>query len=388
MKFIPYGRQYINKKDIESVSDALSNDLITTGPYVGKFESQLKFYLQCKHVYACSSGTAAIHLALLSINLKKNDVILMPAVNFIASYNMAKSMNLRVFLVDVDENTGQITPEKVFNCIRENNLKKIDVIIVMYHGGFPENIKKFYEIKKKYKCYLIEDACHALGSEYEYKKKMFKVGSCNHADISTFSLHPLKTITSGEGGVITTRNANIARNIELFRSHGILRDKKKHWLYDVKKNGFNYRLSDINCALGLSQLKKIKYFLNSRKKIYEKYLSELKNFDTNLLIPQYSEIIKPSFHLFLINILFSKIKKKKGNFINYLKKNGIIVQQHYIPIYKFSVYNEKMKFFSGSEKFFKNSISIPIYVGLDKKKQKKVIKIIKNYLRSAKVLNR
>ena len=147
----------------------------------------------------------------------------------------------------------------------------------MYHGGYPENVKKFYDIKKKYNFLIIEDACHALGSEYEFKNKSFKIGSCKHSDISTFSLHPLKSITSGEGGIITTNNSKISKNIKLFRSHGISRNKKEHWKYDVIKHGFNYRLSDINCALGLSQLKKINFFLHKRKKIYKRYISELQN---------------------------------------------------------------------------------------------------------------
>jgi len=379
MKYIPYSRQLIDKKDSKLVLSSLSNDLITTGPFVEKFENNLKKYLKCKFSYVCSSGTAAIHLAMLSLNLKKNDIILMPAINFIASYNMAKTMGLKVYLVDVDELNGQITPNKILECIEKNNLKKINALIVMFHGGYPENIKKFYDIKQKYKFFIIEDACHALGAEYKFKKNFFKIGSCKHADISTFSLHPLKTITSGEGGIITTNNSKIAKNIKLFRSHGISRNKKIHWLYDIKKHGFNYRLSDLNCALGLSQLRKINFFLKKRKKIYTKYLNELKKLHLNLKIPEYSKSIKPSYHLFTINILFDKFNMNKDHFMKYLLNNKIITQQHYIPIYKFSIYNEKKKSFPASEKYINNSVSIPIYVGLDKKKQERIIKIIKRY---------
>jgi dTDP-4-amino-4,6-dideoxygalactose transaminase len=379
MKFIPYGRQFIDKKDKLSVLSSLSNDLITTGPYVKKLENELDKYLNCKYSYVCSSGTAAIHLAMLSINLKKDDVILMPVVNFVASYNLAKTMQLKVYLIDVDEYTGQVTPNTVLECIKKNKLKKIKALVVMYNGGYPEYPKKFYDIKKKYNFFIIEDACHALGSEYKYKNKLFKIGSCKHSDISTFSMHPLKTITSGEGGIVTTNNKKIAKNIKLFRSHGILRDKKKHWKYDVLKHGFNYRLSDINCALGLSQLKKINFFLKKRKKIYEKFIKEFKNFNTKLIVPEYSDSIKPSFHLFLLNIAFKKLKKSKDHLMQYLRKNNIIAQQHYIPIYEFSIYNEKVSHFPGSKKYFNNSISIPIFVNLNNKDQNKIIKIIKNY---------
>ena len=249
----------------------------------------------------------------------------------------------------------------------------------MFNGGYPENINKFYEIKKKYNFFIIEDACHALGAKYKYKSNYLKIGSCKHADVSTFSLHPLKTITSGEGGIITTKDPKIAKNIRLFRNHGILRNKKKHWKYDVVKNGFNYRLSDINCALGLSQLKKVDFFLKKRNEIYKKYLNGLHNLNLNLIIPKFSKNIKPSFHLFIINIPFKKLRKTKDHFMKYLMDKKIIAQQHYIPIYKFSIYKKKNFFFSGSKNYYENSVSIPIYVDLNKKKQDQIIKAIKNY---------
>lgn len=378
MKKIPYGRQFIDKNDKKLVLSSLTSDLITTGPFVKKFEKNLKNYLKCKYSFVCSSGTAAIHLAMLSIGLKKGDIILMPSVNFISSFNMAKVLGLKVFLIDVDEYTGQITPMKIKECIKKNKLKKISALIVMFHGGYPENVKKFYELKKKYNFRIIEDACHALGAEYKINNTFFKVGSCKHSDISTFSLHPLKTITSGEGGVITTNDPNIAKKIELFRSHGILRSKE-HWKYDVIEHGYNYRMSDINSALGLSQLKKINYFIKKRKKIYENYLKAFKNLSSNLVISEYTREIKPSYHLCVINIIFDNLQKKKDHFIKYLMNYNILTQQHYIPIYKFKIYKKTNNQFSGSEKYFKNSISIPIYVNLTDKQQRKIIKIIKKY---------
>lgn len=379
MKLIPYGRQFIDQKDKRLVLNSLSNDLITTGPYVERFEKRLNTYLKCKYSYTCSSGTSALHLAMMSLDLKKDDIILMPAINFIASYNMAKIMQLTIYLVDVDEYTGQITPNKIIDCIKKNNLKNIKALIVMYQGGFPEDLKSFYELKKKYNFAIIEDACHALGAEYKHMNKFLKVGSCKHSDICTFSMHPLKTITSGEGGIITTNNKKIAKNIRLFRNHGILRNKKKYWNYDILKHGFNYRLSDINCALGMSQLKKINFFIKKRKKIYQKYLSEFENFNPNLILPRYSKNIRSSNHLFIINIMFDKIKKNKDNFIKYLNFNKIMAQQHYIPIYKFKIFNKKSLRYSGTERYFKNAVSIPIFVNLNTQDQNKIIKIIKNY---------
>ena len=379
MNNIPYGRQFVDKKDKKAVLNSLSKQLITTGPIVEKFEEKLSKYLQSKYSYVCSSGTAAIHLAMLSIGLKKNDIILMPAINFIASYNMAKILELKFYFVDVYEHTSQITPNKIVECFKKNKLKKISALLVMFHGGYPENAENFYHLKKKYNFFIIEDACHALGSEYKCKNKFLKIGSCKHSDISTFSLHPLKTITTGEGGIVTTNNAKIARNITLYRNHGISRLKNQYWKYDVLKHGFNYRLSDINCALGLSQLKKINFFLKRRKKIYKKYFKEFENFNAKLKIPKYSNNIKSSYHLFLINIKFNKLKKNKNHFMKYLNYNQIKAQQHYIPINNFKVFNKKNLNLPGTKNYFDNSISIPIYVNLNMRDQNKIIKVIKNY---------
>ena len=258
MKTIPYNRQYIDSKDIKYVSKALKEDIITTGKYVKKFEDKFIKFFQSKYVLTCSSGTSALHLAFASINLKKDDVVIMPAINFIAAYSMAKLMNARIFLADTDYLTGQMTPTTLLECIKKNKIKKIKAVVNMYLGGYPENIINFYRIKKKYNFVLIEDACHALGAKYKFKEKYINIGSCKHSDIAVFSLHPVKTITSGEGGVITTNNKILYNRQKMLRSHYIIREnKKKHWKYQINKIGFNYRLSDINCALGLSQFKKI-----------------------------------------------------------------------------------------------------------------------------------
>ena len=380
MKNIPYGKQFINKSDKKAVLNSLLNRLITTGPLVEKFEKKLKKYLGSKNSLVCSSGTAAIHLALMSLNLKKNDIILMPAINFIASYNLAKIMKLKVFLCDVDPYTGQTTPDQVLDCIKKNNIKKIKALIIMHHGGYPYLSKEFYDLKKKYNFYLIEDACHALGAEYIYKNKLLKIGSSKHSDICTFSLHPVKTITSAEGGIVTTNNKKISEKIKLLRSHGIKRDKKMYWKYDVIDNGFNYRLSDINCALGISQLKKINFFLKNRKKIYDRYLLELKNFSPYMKIPEYPKNNKYSYHLFLIHIEFNKLKTNKDKFLKYLNNHNINAQYHYVPIYKFKVYADKKNYYKGVECYYKNTVSLPIYVDLKLKDQNKIIKIIKSFL--------
>jgi dTDP-4-amino-4,6-dideoxygalactose transaminase len=382
MKIIPYGRQYIDNQDIKFVSKALKQDLITTGSYVKKFENKISKYLKVKYVASCNSGTSALHLALMAVGLKKDDIIIMPSINFIAVYNMAALMNAKIYLADVDPLTGQMTPKTLLECIKSNKLKKIKAIVTMYLGGFPENVIEFYKIKKKFNCYLIEDACHALGSKYSYNKKYLSIGSCRHSDISTFSLHPLKTITAGEGGFITTNSQDLSNKIYLLRSHGIERDKKYHWNYQISHLGFNYRLSDINAALGLSQLTKIHKFLNYRKKIYDFYFKELSSFHNTINFPQYNKDNISSYHLCLLSINFKKNMFTKDNFFKFLKKNKIISQFHYIPICKFNLFQKKidLNHYKGAEYYYKNSLSLPIFYNLGFVYQKKILKLIKVFL--------
>ena len=381
MKTIPYGRQYIDSRDIKSVSQALKQNLITTGNYVKKFEDRISKFLKAKYVASCNSGTSALHLAFMAIDLRENDAIIMPAINFIAAYNMAKLMNAKIFLADVDPLTGQMTPETLLNCIKLNKLKKIKAIVTMYLGGYPENVIEFCNIKKKLKCYLIEDACHALGAKYLYNKQYFPIGCCNHSDIATFSMHPVKTITTGEGGLITTNNKIFYNKIFSLRSHGIDKDKNFHWKYNLSKSGFNYRLSDLNCALGLEQLKKINKFLNYRNRISNNYNLELKKIINKITLPSYKRS-KPSYHLFLISINFAEIRSTKDKFLKFLKKNNILCQYHYIPIYKFRVFNQKINLnsYKGAEFYYRNTISLPIFFGLSIRFQRKIINKIKFFL--------
>ena len=378
MKKIPNGRQIIDKKDIVAVSQSLKRSLITTGELVKNFELKIKDLLKSKFTKVCSSGTAGLHLALLAINLKKNDVIIMPAINFIAVYNLSKVMGAKVILADVDKSSGQMTPQTLEDCIKRNKLKKIKAIITMYLGGHPENVVDFYKIKKKYKCYLIEDACHALGSEYIFKNKYYNIGSCKHSDISVFSLHPLKTITTGEGGIICTNNKNLDSKIEILRSHGI-KKTKKHWIYTVEDHGFNYRLSDINCALGISQIKKISFFIKKRNKIAKLYSKNLKN---NFLIPRYSPSNKSSYHLFIINLKKKNINLK-NKIIDDMAKSNINLHYHYIPIFKMKkIFDDKKfneKHYSGALHYFSTTISLPIYVNMSLNDQNLIVKKLNNF---------
>ena len=374
MKQIPYGRQSIFRQDLREVIKSLSNDLITTGPYVEKFEKLIKKTLKAKFALTCTSGTAALHLAFMAINLKKNDVIILPIINFIAASNLASMLQAKIYYADVCPNTGQMTPETLETCVKKYKLKNIKAVVTMYLGGSPDNIKNFYHLKKKYQFFLLEDACHALGSKYIYSGKIYNIGCCIHSDICIFSLHPLKTITSGEGGIVTTNNLDIFNRLIKLRNNGIDRGnynkkiKFPHWLYDIKYPCLNYRLSDINCSLGYSQLKKINKFVSKRKKIVKKYIEFFNKFNNIVNFRSFENGKYSSWHLFIILINFEKINKRKEDLLNYLLSNNIIAQQHYMPIYKYSYYKSlKKKEFHGAETYYKKTISLPIYFNLTDK---------------------
>lgn len=376
IKKINYGSQFIDLEDINTVKSSLKNELITSGKLVGSFEKKLSKYTGASHSIVCNSGTSAIYLAMKGVNLQKNDVVIMPAINFISSYNVVKLLGGKPILCDIDHLTGQINHEKIIECIKNNKLKKIKAIILMYNGGYVYDLKKIYNLKKKFKFYLIEDACHALGSSYQNKKN-YKIGSCKYSDISTFSLHPLKSITTGEGGVVQTNNNEIYKKILKLRSHGIQR-KKNHWDYDVVYNSLNFRLSDINCALGISQLKKLNYFLLKRKKIFHKYIDAFESFKDYIKILYNKNNYKNSYHLVIALINFDNLKIDKDRFLRSLVKKKIFCQYHYIPIYNFSVFEKtvKKKNFKGAEKFYKQAISLPIHVKLTNSQQIYIISSI------------
>ena len=374
-----YGKQSIDSNDIREVTKSLKNQLITSGEYVKKFENLCTKKLRSKFAFSCNSGTSAIYLAYLAINLQKDDVVVMPSVNFIAAANIARSLQAKVYFADVNYKTGQITPETISACIKFNKIKKVKVLITMYMGGYPRSVKQFHDLKKSLKCYLIEDACHAFGSSYKLENIKYMIGSCSHSDVSTFSFHPLKSITTGEGGLITTNNKLLAERIKLFRSHGINKSNL-HWKYSVDSVGYNFRLSDINCSLGFSQLKKIEKFLEKRKKIFNIYKKEFKS-------SKIIEIIEPekntnsAYHLVIALINFNKLKTTKDKFLQKLIQKKIYCQYHYTPIFYFKKFLLKNKMqFKNSKQYYKDAVSLPIYYDLKLKDANKIIKEIKKVL--------
>ena len=378
---INYGKHFIDDDDLKNVLNTLKSNKITQGPQTINFENELKKYFKSKFCSVVSSGTAALHLVGKALNWKKGDVILLPAITFLATANCVEYNNATVCLVDVNKNQNTIDVNDVDRKIRKYR-KKVKAIIGVDYAGYPCDWIKLKKIAKKYKIVLINDNCHAMGTAIKGDKGY----ALKYADIITHSYHPVKSFTTGEGGAILTNNKIIDSKIKILRNHGIVNreksEKLKPWLYQMKYLGFNYRMSDINAALGRSQLKKIDKFVKKRNKIakiYDKNFQKLKFFE----VPPRNKDILSSYHLYNLKIDFKKLKKNKRDFFIYLKKNLINAQVHYIPIYKQPYYKNKYKFkysdYPNSEIFYQNEVSIPIYYSLKEKDITYILKIIFKY---------
>ena len=374
---ISNGKPYIESDDIKEVIKSLKSGFLSQGDSINQFENLFKKKLKCNFSIACNSGTSAIYLAMYSIDVKKNDVIILPSINFIAAANVASLFKAKIYFADVDIHTGQLSVDNVIKCIKENKIKRVKAIINMYLSGNLREISNFYKLKKKLNCYLIEDACHALGSYYYYKKKKFFIGSCKHSDICTFSFHPLKTITTGEGGLMSTNNKKIYEKSKLFKSHGIIKTNK-HWKYNVISPGLNLRLSNINASLGISQFKKIDKFTLKRKKIFDFYYNKLNGYKNVIKIIRTEKNTFSSNHLVIANFNFLKLKINKDTLIKILLKDKIIIHYHYIPNINFKCYKPKNSSnFKGTLNHFNNAISLPIHYKLSLTELKRVEKKIK-----------
>tara|TARA_E500000178_G_scaffold356205_1_gene432482 strand:- start:332 stop:1507 length:1176 start_codon:yes stop_codon:yes gene_type:complete len=386
---IPYGKQTISSEDIKAVNKSLKKEFLTTGPGVKLFEKKFSNYLGCKFSVSSNSGTSAIFLALKSIDLKKNDTVIIPSINFIAAANLSKILNARIIFSDVDPLTGQMTPENLLECIRKNKIKKIKVIFTMHNGGFNNHAKEFFKIKKKYKCFLIEDACHALGGKNS-KKSNDLIGNCKYSDLTTFSFHPLKTITTGEGGMTTTNNIKFYNLMRQYRNHGwgIENKKNSNLMHNLKVCGFNFRLTDLQCYLGLSQLKKIDNFVKKRNSIAKYYLKKMSHLKNNIFLPQNNKYYS-AWHLFIILFKNEKLKISRDKIMQILRKKKIATQVHYIPSYRqkpFYVKNKKK--YPGAEFYFSRCLSLPIFPNLKFKEVDFIVKTIENLIKKNKKISK
>lgn len=378
---IPYSRQFITNKDIKKVNSTLLSDFLTTGPQIKKFEDRLKNFCNAKYATVVSSASAALHLACLALGLKKNDTVWTTPITFVSTASAALHCGARIDLVDIDNETFNLSisdlKRKLIKAKKKRKLPKI--VIPVHLGGNPCEMKSIKKLSRKYKFKIIEDASHAIGS----KIAKSKIGNSKYSDLTVFSFHPVKIITTGEGGALLTSNPRLYNRVIKLREHGIERKKNEFinkkkldlpWYYEQQELGFNYRMSDISASLGLSQLSRIKYFLKERNKQAEYYKKKLNSL--NLKFQTIKENNYSSHHLLIV--LFPKNLRIK--IFNELRKKKYYVNVHYIPLFYQPIYKNKFdtKLFPNAVKYYERAISLPLYPGLKLKEIDKIIKIIKD----------
>lgn len=381
--YISYSKQSIDNKDVKEVSKVLRSSYLTQGPKIAEFERKLAQITKAKYVSAVNSGTAALHAACFSIEIKTGNEVIVPPLTFVASSNCVLYLGGRPIFADVDQH-GLLNPERVEKLIN----RETKAIITVDYAGQPSYLKELKEICAKYNLYLIEDAAHSLGAFY-YNKP---IGSI--ADLTCFSFHPVKSITTGEGGAITTNNKKLYERILPFRTHGITKEKNQLknkgvglWYYEMQFLGYNYRLTDIQAALGISQLQKLNKFIKCRQRIANYYHQAFKDLETKRLVslPKNPPFVKHAWHLYPLRVNFEKIKYSKQDLFNLFLKEGIKLQVHYIPVHLQPYYRQKFNYkkgdFPNAEKFYEQEISLPVYPSLTEEEVKKVISTVKKYIK-------
>ena len=382
-KEIPYSTQSISNEDIEEVVKTLKSTFLTQGPLVPEFEKKFSNYSGAKYGVATNSATSALHVACMALDLSKGDWLWTSPNSFVASANCGIYCGANVDFVDIDPKTYNISiaalEKKLKQAEIEGKLPKI--IIPVHYAGQSSEMQKIFYLSNKYRFKIIEDASHAAGAEYKGKK----VGCCQYSHIAVFSFHPIKIITTMEGGMALTNDENLAEKLKRHRSHGITSEKRfmsprnnvEIWTYQQITLGYNYRMTDVQAALGISQLKQIDKFLSLRRdiaKFYDKLLSA-----TQYVLPFQNEDTKSSYHLYPIRVNFEKCKKTQKDIISKLADQNIIANLHYIPIYR-QPFFEKLGFIEGycpeAEAFHKETVSIPIYPDIKKHEIEKVVSLL------------
>jgi UDP-4-amino-4,6-dideoxy-N-acetyl-beta-L-altrosamine transaminase len=372
MRPIPYGKQFVDDCDIRSVVDVLSSAWLTQGPNVCDFERALcqKFESECATVL--SSGTASLHLAGLALGWKAGDVVLTTPITFLASANCILYAGAKPDFVDIDACSYTIDVEKLETKLKQYDAcgNRVKAVVAVDYAGQPCRWESLRRLADKYEFQLVDDGCHAIGAKY----RTVPIGSSKYADVTVFSFHPVKHITTGEGGAVLTDSRELDEKIKMLRMHGITKDKsllEKNdgpWYYEMHELGFNYRLTDIQCALGLSQLKKLDRFIQRRRQIAA-YYDGIFGEDERFIIPQTIPEAEHVYHLYPLQIKFDDISVVKDVFFQRLRERKIFCQVHYIPVHLQPYYRRHFGFKEGdfpvSEEFYEREVSIPMYPALE-----------------------
>ena len=377
---IPYGRQDISQEDIDAVTAVLNSDYLTQGPAVPQFEQTVSKYCNAKHAVAVNSATSALHIACLALGVGKGDVVWTSPITFVASANCALYCGATVDFVDIDTQTYNMCPERLAEKLAEaEKIGKLPKVVIPVHlCGQSCDMEPIYKLGKQYGFRIIEDASHAIGGSYKGQP----IGNCQFSDIAVFSFHPVKIVTTGEGGMAVTNDQLLAKRMRILRSHGIsiapedmdIRSPVEIWNYQQIALGFNYRMTDIQAALGNSQMKRLDDFVTRRQFLAMRYKSLL------LKLPVVTPVQKTNqysaFHLYVIRLKFAVTKRNQRSIFDSLNQRGVMVNLHYIPVYR-QPHFEKMGFTAGycpkAEEYFTEAISLPLYPGLTEAQQEQVV---------------
>ena len=375
---IPYSKQSIDEEDINEVIKVLKSDMITQGPVVSNFEKAICTYTSSNFSVLTNSATSALHISCLALGLGKEDILWTSPNSYVASANVGLLCNAEVDFVDIDKDNYNMCTKALLEKLKiaEKYGKLPKIVMPVHFAGQSCDMLSIKKLADKYGFKIIEDASHAVGGSYNKKK----IGSCEYSDITVFSFHPVKIITTAEGGCALTNDEEIYEKLKLFSSHGVTRDPKKmtkktkdKWLYDQICIGLNYRMSDLNAALGLSQLFKVDRFLFKRHSIAKRYFEQLENLD--LKLPKQEDYSFSALHLFPIQI------KNRRKIFNLLHKNDIKVNVHYRPIHTQPFWEKKgfkNGLFPNAETYYSKAISLPIFYELNEEMQNKVMSVLKN----------
>lgn len=383
---IYYGKQNVNEADIKVVVDVLQSDFLTQGPVLKQFEQKVARYCGAKYAVAVTNATSALHIACRAAGLSKGDVLWTSPITFTASANCGRYCGADVDFVDIDAATYNMSVDEL-----EKKLKKVKfngglpkVVVPVHLAGQSCDMKRIRELSVEYGFTVLEDASHAIGADYLDTK----VGSCAYSDMAVFSFHPVKIITTGEGGMVLTNNENLYKKLCLYRSHGITRDVElmTHepdgpWYYQQMDLGYNYRMTELQAALGFSQMDRLDEFVARRRYLVGRYNELLQ--DLPVVTPHVCEDTNPSWHLYMIRVDFSKLHMDKAQFFAEMKKRGIVLNLHYIPVHTQPYYRKlgfKQGDFPKSEKYYEDIFTLPLYYDLTDEQQNFIVGELRNLL--------
>lgn len=384
---IPYGKQEISQADIDAVVDVLRSDFLTQGPRVPAFESVIASYCSAEYAVAVNSATSALHIACLALGLGPGDWLWTSPITFVASANCGLYCGAQVDFVDIDPDTYNISVSaletRLIEAERSGRLPK--VVVVVHLCGQPSQLDVIAELSKRFGFRVIEDASHAIGGKYKKRP----IGNCEYSDVTIFSFHPVKIVTTAEGGMALTNDAGIARRMALLRSHGITRDPDEmtheshgSWYYQQIELGFNYRMTEMQAALGISQMERVDDFVARRHHLATNYAAQLVGLPIKL--PWQHADSFSALHLYVIRLKLDELSLSHRQVFEGLRENGIGVNLHYIPVH-LQPYYQAMGFkpgdFPEAERYYSEAISIPMFHGMTEEQQKEVVSVLKSVLR-------